>query len=76
METPLTPLEFMRRTRKLYANREGVVDGQQRWTYGTTWSPAQPAQDISFSRIRPAIPSGERSRDAPRRGGPKRFQSE
>lgn len=34
METPLTPLEFMRRTRKLYANREGVVDGHQRWTYG------------------------------------------
>ena len=34
METPLTPLEFMRRTRKLYANREGVVDGTQRWTYG------------------------------------------
>ena len=34
METPLTPLEFMRRTRKLHAGREGVVDGQQRWTYG------------------------------------------
>ena len=34
MEVPLTPLEFMRRTRKLYANREGVVDGAQRWTYG------------------------------------------
>src|SRR5215216_3726656 len=34
METPLTPLEFMRRTRKLYASREGVVDGAQRWTYG------------------------------------------
>jgi fatty-acyl-CoA synthase len=34
MEVALTPLEFMRRTRKLYANREGVVDGQQRWTYG------------------------------------------
>ena len=24
----------MRRTRKLYADREGVVDGAQRWTYG------------------------------------------
>ena len=34
MEVPLTPLEFMRRTRRLYANREGVVDGAQRWTYG------------------------------------------
>ena len=34
METPLTPLEFMRRTRKLCADREGVVDGSSRWTYG------------------------------------------
>jgi fatty-acyl-CoA synthase len=34
MEVPLTPLEFMRRTRRLYANREGLVDGSQRWTYG------------------------------------------
>jgi fatty-acyl-CoA synthase len=34
MEVPLTPLEFMRRARRLYGNREGVVDGSQRWTYG------------------------------------------
>jgi len=34
METPLTPLEFMRRTRKLHSNREGVLDGAERWTYG------------------------------------------
>ena len=34
MEVALTPLAFMRRTRKLYGNREGVVDGSQRWTYG------------------------------------------
>ena len=33
METPLTPLEFARRTRKLYGNREGVVDGDLRFTY-------------------------------------------
>jgi fatty-acyl-CoA synthase len=33
METPLTPLEFMRRARKLYGGREAVVDGDQRWTY-------------------------------------------
>src|SRR5919108_222395 len=33
METPLTPLEFMRRTRRLYANREGVVDRDRRLTY-------------------------------------------
>ncbi|HKW69056.1 MAG TPA: long-chain-fatty-acid--CoA ligase [Candidatus Dormibacteraeota bacterium] len=33
METPLTPLEFARRTRKLYGNREGVVDADLRLTY-------------------------------------------
>src|SRR5919201_1771789 len=33
METPLTPLEFMRRTRRLYGNREGVVDRDRRLTY-------------------------------------------
>src|SRR6185436_2359245 len=34
METPLTPLEFMRRTRRLHSQREGVVDGDARWSYG------------------------------------------
>src|SRR6266705_644798 len=33
METPLTPLEFARRTRKLYPEREAVVDGALRLTY-------------------------------------------
>ena len=33
METPLTPLEFARRARKLYGDREGVVDGELRMTY-------------------------------------------
>ena len=33
MELPLTPLEFMRRTRKLYAEREAVIDGDLRLTY-------------------------------------------
>ena len=33
METPLTPLEFARRARSLYGDREAVVDGDQRWTY-------------------------------------------
>jgi len=33
METPLTPLEFARRARKLYADREAVVDGSLRFTY-------------------------------------------
>lgn len=33
MELPLTPLEFARRTRKLYPNREAVVDGELRLSY-------------------------------------------
>lgn len=33
METPLTPLEFARRSRKLYGGREAVVDGDLRLTY-------------------------------------------
>ena len=33
METPLTPLEFMRRARRLYPDREAVVDGATRLTY-------------------------------------------
>src|SRR6266850_2383430 len=33
METPLTPLEFGRRARKLYPDRVAVIDGESRWTY-------------------------------------------
>ena len=33
METPLTPLEFARRARKLYFERVAVIDGDSRWTY-------------------------------------------
>ena len=33
MQVAFTPLEFMRRARKLYADREAVVDGAQRFTY-------------------------------------------
>ncbi|HUY99421.1 MAG TPA: long-chain-fatty-acid--CoA ligase [Thermomicrobiaceae bacterium] len=33
METPLTPLEFMRRARRLYPGREAVVDGDLHLTY-------------------------------------------
>ena len=33
MELPLTPLEFARRTRRLYPEREAVVDGDLRLTY-------------------------------------------
>src|ERR1700729_2791655 len=33
METPLTPLDFARRTRRLHGHREAVVDGDLRLTY-------------------------------------------
>ncbi len=33
METPLTPLDFLRRAGKLYGNRLAVVDGDTRLTY-------------------------------------------
>ena len=33
MQAPLTPLEFARRACRLYAEREAVVDGEQRFTY-------------------------------------------
>ncbi|HEY6122426.1 MAG TPA: AMP-binding protein, partial [Pyrinomonadaceae bacterium] len=33
MELPLTPLEFARRTRRLFSEREAVVDGESRFTY-------------------------------------------
>jgi acyl-CoA synthetase (AMP-forming)/AMP-acid ligase II len=52
METPLTPLEFMRRTRRLHSKREGVVDGADRWTYGDffdrcdRWSSALQAMEV------------------------------
>src|SRR5919201_1640961 len=33
MELPLTPLDFARRARRLYADREAVVDGDLRLSY-------------------------------------------
>jgi len=33
METPLTPLDFLRRARKIHGSREAVVDGDLRLTY-------------------------------------------
>jgi len=35
MEVPLTPLEFARRARALYADREAIVDGPLRLTYSS-----------------------------------------
>jgi fatty-acyl-CoA synthase len=33
LEVPLSPLEFARRSRRLYGSREAVVDGKRRFTY-------------------------------------------
>lgn len=33
MELPLTPLDFLTRAERLFPERVGVVDGDQRWTY-------------------------------------------
>ena len=33
MEIPLTPMEFARRARRLYSDREAVVDGRLRFSY-------------------------------------------
>lgn len=33
METPLSPLDFARRARRLYADRDAVIDGGRRFTY-------------------------------------------
>ena len=52
MEIPLTPLEFARRARRLYANREAVVDGALRLTYAQflercdRWSAALQAMGV------------------------------
>ena len=42
METPLTPLEFARRARRLYPDREAVVDGDLRMTYAEFFEPLRP----------------------------------
>src|SRR5271163_2986397 len=52
MEIALSPLEFARRARRLYADREAVVDGGHRWTYAgffdrcDRWSSALQAMGI------------------------------
>ena len=52
MEIPLTPMEFARRARRLYARREAVVDGELRLNYEQflercdRWSSALQALDV------------------------------
>ena len=74
MEIPLTPLEFARRTRKLYPGREAVVDGELRLTYEQfftrcdRWSAAlqalglltsRPTRMRSSSRFTPSLRSAQ-----------------
>ncbi len=53
MHTALTPLDFARRARALYADRTAVVDGAERWTYAQfldrcdRWSSALQALGIA-----------------------------
>jgi len=53
LEIPLTPLEFARRSRRLYGDREAVVDGARRLTYEEffdrcdRWSSALQALGVS-----------------------------
>src|SRR5437762_5969343 len=58
MEIPLTPLEFARRTRRLYADREAVVDGDTRLNYDQffdrcdRWSAALQSLDVhQYDRV-------------------------
>ncbi len=52
MEIPLSPLDFARRTRRLYAQAEAVIDGDKRFTYAAffdrcdRWSTALQAMGI------------------------------
>lgn len=34
MELPLTPLDLLARARRLFADRGGIIDGDEQWTYG------------------------------------------
>src|SRR3981081_1226909 len=61
METPLTPLEFARRARKLYADREAVVDGDLRMTYAQFFDRCDRWSQVLQQR--PGVGHGERVGD-------------
>ena len=85
MQIPLTPLEFMRRARRLYAGRDAVVNDAVRWTYAQffercdRWSAALQALGIkNGDRVASSRPTRTRSsrRSTPcRRSAPCSFQS-
>jgi fatty-acyl-CoA synthase len=53
MEVALTPMQFARRARSLYSDREAVVDGSKRFTYGQffercdRWSAAMQSMGVA-----------------------------
>jgi fatty-acyl-CoA synthase len=68
METPLTPLEFARRARKVYPEQIAVIDGESRWSYAQfldrcdRWSAALQELGIgSGDRVAYLAPNGTRS---------------
>src|SRR6202165_5701266 len=61
MELPLTPLEFARRSRRLYADREAVVDGDLRLTYGQFFDRCDRWSQVLQQRL--GVGHGERVAD-------------
>ena len=53
METPLSPLDFARRARRLYADREAVVDGDRRFTYREFFERCSASKEKSLTRGAP-----------------------
>ena len=54
IDVPLSPLEFMRRARRLYGSREAVVDGDVRYTYEQFFARCERwAAHLQASGVRP-----------------------
>ena len=70
METPLTPLDFARRARRLYPDRLAVVDGPVRFTYREffgrcdRWSAALQQLGVRKCRGQPHQREGAQQRHA------------
>jgi hypothetical protein len=63
METPLSPLEFLRRSRRLYPDREAVIDEDLRLTYSRQGRTQQPKSYVhSFANAWHTSKSLSRSR--------------
>jgi fatty-acyl-CoA synthase len=58
MDIPLTPLEFMRRTRRLHGHREALVDGDLRLTYAQFFDRCDRFSAVLQSRF--GVKPGER----------------